>query len=1152
MNKIKGFLPFFGLVFTQMASATALMALLQLVLFRISPDAGQSFKLYILHLLLLLPFVLVMTPAGHISDKYPKERVLFSISLILLPLSLLIAFSFYQGLLALAYVFAFLFFIASAFISPAKYGFLKELVGVRYISAGTSLLTVSSIISISIVGLLVSFLFNQFVPNSITQPEELLRATFPISLSIFIFALCSLFFSRDLPEIGRTASDLRFQWRRYWNLAFARRKMKKVWNNRALRQSIIGLSMFWLIVFLLVFIFQKQLQPHHFEIKSIFNRGIFYSSIGLIIGCIYASRMSRAFIETGLIPLGTAGASISIFLIPVLPPVASLIAFFALGFFGGVFVVPMTSMLLYNTKPRSAGHVISINNAVQHVVMIIFYAVALTLLYIFNLSLNKLFFLLGIICLFGTIWALFALPQSLLRQLLRGILSARYRMDVRGVHHVPWEGPVLLVGNHISFIDWAFLQMACPRPLRFVIRRQSFEKWYIRLLLKQMNVIELDPSKPEEAMLLANEALKRKEAVVLFPEVAISRTGNVNRFRLNYSSALKDVPETTIVPFYIQGLWGSSYSMSSAGYRERIHKAGDRSVSVAFGESLPMDYSPVLVKNKVQELSITAWETYIRTLRPMASSWIRTAIRVGSSPSIFSPDGNHFSGTSLAAAALTFGKMIDKKTVGEKRIAILVPPTAPGIIANLACLIKAKTVINLNYTNPVMTMKYCCEQGGVKTIITARAFITKLTEKGLDFTPLFESYNILYMEDLKAELSKVSLVRNFIRARLLPAWWIEFWDFKKVSMDDIASILFSSGSEGNPKGVELTHFNLMGNIKQCMSVLNPGSDDVMLGVLPLFHAFGFSITSMMCIVEGVPVVTYPDPTDAKMIGRICAEFKVTIMVGTGTFLRMWGINRSVHPLMFGSVRAVWAGAEKIREEVRSLYRNKFQKEIYEGFGTTETTPVAAVNTLDTLMEDYQTVQQGNKPGTVGAPLPGTQFRIVDPETMEELPIGEDGLILIGGAQIMRGYLNDPDRTAQVITIIDGRRWYKTGDKGHVDEDGFLTIVDRYSRFAKLGGEMISLGSIEFKISESMALDGIDFCTVAVPDEIKGERIVLLFAGEEATEYVVREKVKSINLPPLMQPSAYLKLDHLPKLGSGKSDFVKSKAVAIDLLNKLGK
>lgn len=1152
MNKIKGFLPFFGLVFTQIASVTALMALLQLALFRISPDADQSFKLYVLHLLLLLPFILVMTPAGHISDKHPKERVLFVISLILLPLSLLVCFSFYEGLIHLAYVFAFLFFTVHAFLSPAKYGFLKELVGVRYISSGTALLTVFSIVSIAAVGLSTSYFFHRFVPQLAVAPQEVLNGVFPISISIFVFSLGSVFFSRYLPEIGRTASDLKFQWSRYFNFNFARRKVSKVWRNKALRQSIIGLSMFWLIVFLLVFIFQNQLQTNQFDIENLLKQGIFYSTIGLIVGSIYAAKMSKAFIETGLIPFGTAGASISIFLIPVLPPMVSLAAFFALGFFGGVFVVPVTSMLLYNTKPRSAGHVISISNAVQHTVMIVFYALVLFLIYGLNISLNKLFFVLGVICLIGTVWALLELPQSLLRQFLKLILSTRYRMDVRGINNVPWEGPVLLVGNHISYIDWALLQMASPRPIRFVIRRQSFEKWYVRLFLTQMNVIDLDPTNPEQAMSQANEALKRREAVAIFPEITISRTGNVNRFRLDYSTALSGVPETTLVPFYVQGLWGSSYSMSSAGYRDRIHKAGDRSVSVAFGEPLPVGSSTVAVKNKVQELSITAWETYIRTLRPLASSWIRTARRVKSAPSVFSADGNHFSGTSMAAAVLAFGKMIEKKTIGEKRIAILVPPTAPGIISNLACLIKAKTVINLNYSSPVSTMNYCCEQAGVKTIIAARAFVDKLTEKGLDLTPLLENYNILYMEDLKAELSKFSLIRHFIRARILPGWWIEFCDFKKVSMDDVASILFSSGSEGLPKGVELTHFNLMGNIKQCMSVLNPGADDVMLGVLPLFHAFGFSITSMMCIVEGVPVVAYPDPTDAKMIGRLCAEFKVTIMVGTGTFLRMWGTNRFVHPLMFASVRAVWAGAEKIREEVRTLYRNKFQKEIYEGFGTTETTPVAAVNTLDTLMEDFLTVQQGNKPGTVGAPLPGTQFRIVDPDTMQELPIGEDGLILIGGAQIMRGYLNDPERTAQVIVIFDGRRWYKTGDKGHVDEDGFLTIVDRYSRFAKIGGEMVSLGSIEFKISESMVLDGVDFCAVAVPDEIKGERVALLFSGEEAAEDEVREKIKSLNFPPLMQPSLFFKVEDLPKLGSGKSDFVKSKVLAVELQNQRNK
>ena len=250
--------------------------------------------------------------------------------------------------------------------------------------------------------------------------------------------------------------------------------------------------------------------------------------------------------------------------------------------------------------------------------------------------------------------------------------------------------------------------------------------------------------------------------------------------------------------------------------------------------------------------------------------------------------------------------------------------------------------------------------------------------------------------------------------------------------------------------------------------------------------------------------------------------------------------------MFEHVRGIYAGAEKIREDVRNLYRSKFKLEIFEGFGCTETTPVASVNTKDFLLDDYKTVVVGNKPGTVGVPMPGCQFRIVDPDTLEELPLGTDGLILIGGAQIMKGYLNDPERTANAIAMIDGRRWYKTGDKGHIDEDGFLTIVDRYSRFAKLGGEMVSLGAVDFKISENPLFDEIDHFAVAVPDGTKGEKIVLLYSGDKP-EDEVKTMLRQIGLPALMVPGAVLKLDELPKLGSGKFDVQTGKKIAMERL-----
>lgn len=1145
MNKISGFFSFFGLVFSQVAATAVVVALMELVFSRMGLSSTSSWQFYVLHLLLLLPCILFLTPAGFVSDKFRKEQVLLVTSVLMLPISLIFGLAAYLGNLPLAYVGAGLFFVAQAFHSPAKYGYMKELMGVKFLAAGSGITMILTFLAIVIAGASTGFAFERLVPISIDF-KHLMQSLMPIAMSVVVLELISIFFSVRLPAIGHYDDDLKFPWDRYVNFLFARRKLSKAWKNHAVRQSIIGLSMFWTMIFLLVFVVQDS-----FSSGALFHKGnlISYSvlgvAVGLIVGLAYAMKMSKSFIETGLIPMGTGGAAILVFAIPFIPRPYNAIAFALLGFFAGIYMLPMLSMLLYHTKPRSAGHVLSINFAVQSLCIVVFDALVILALRYLGFDRMNLFFILGVVCVAGTIWALWALPQTLLRQLLRTVLSVHYKFLVRGLKHIPWEGPVLLVGNHLSYIDWALIQMASPRPLRMVVCHQTYEKWYIRLLLKQMNVIDLDLAKPAEAMEKAHEALLRGEAVVVFPENALSPTGNVNVFRLDYSACVNGVENVNIVPFYIQGLWGSSYSNASAGYRTIVHSGG-RVVSIAFGKALPAETSPVQVKRAVQELSITAWEAYDRQLRPVANSWIRTAKRKKNSPVVFSPDGKHFSGYSLATAALTFSKIIDSMTKGEKCVGVLIPPSGPGIFVNMALLIKGKTVTNLNYSSTPETMDYCCQIADVKTIVTAKVFVDKLKKKGVDMDLLLNKHNVLYMEDLAKKAPKSTLVMNFLRVMLLPAWYLELRFFKKVNLDDVATIIFSSGSEGRPKGVELTHLNLMGEIKQSAHALNPGPEDVFLGILPLFHAFGFSITTMMCLVEGIPIATCPDPTDARLVGRVCAEFKVSVMVATGTFLRMWGGSRHVHPLMFSHLRLIYAGAEKIREDVRTLFRNKFKIEIFEGFGCTETTPVAAVNTFDTLMDDYKTVQVGNKPGTVGAPLPGTQFRVVDPDTMEELPLGEDGLILIGGTQVMKGYLKDPERTEKALTLIDGHRWYKTGDKGHIDEDGFITIVDRYSRFAKLGGEMVSLGAVDFKISECPAFDQIEHFAVAVPDGSKGEKIALVYCGEPS-EDEMKKMLKEVGLPPLMLPGYVVKVDSLPKLGSGKADVQTGKKIAIERL-----
>ena len=1132
MKKNQGFFSYYGLVFSQVAIATIFVGTMELVFGRMGFTATGSWQFYVLHLLFLLPCVLLLTPAGYFSDKYPKERVLLYTTLLSLPVLGIFCFGVYEKSVPLVLVSVGLFFILQAFQSPARGGYLKELMGVRNLAYGT--------------GILMIVCFSAFVLSGLGLAlASLEEAMLPVLIAVGVLQMLGIVFAMRLPAIGAFDREMKFPWKRYWNLVFARRKFLKAWSNRGIRQSIIGLSMFWVLIFLMVFVIQDQFcSGSLFGLDALVNYAILGAAIGLIGGFAFAMRMSNNFIETGLVPMGTAGSAILIYLIPFIPRPYNAIAFALLGFCAGMYMLPMFALLLYNSKPRSAGHVLAVNNMVQNLCVIAFDVLAILSMRLLGLDRMDLFFLLGIFCTAATVWALWIMPQSLLRQLLRTTLSLHYKFIVNGLKNLPWEGPVFLVSNHISYIDWALIQMASPRPLRFVLSRRSYEKWYVRLILSQMNVIDLDLAHPEKAMQEAHESLLRGEAVVVFPENALSPTGNVNRFRLDYSSAIKDVPKLTLLPLYVQGLWGSSYSMASAGYQDIVHSGG-RIVSVAFGKPVPVDCGNVQMLRSIQELSITAWEAYIRRLRPVPNSWIRASKRRKNSPLVFSPDGKHFSGYSLATAAITFANVFDKLLgKDEKCVGILIPPSGPGIFTNLAMLIKARTVCNLNYSSTPETMDYCCKVAGVKTIVTAHAFVDKLKQKGVDLEgKLLCNYTVYYMEDLaKQQVKKPTLILNFLRVMLLPAWYLEKRFFKKVSLDDVATIIFSSGSEGTPKGVELTHFNLMGNIKQCASVINVGPEDVFLGLLPMFHAFGFSITTMLCMVEGVPVATCPDPTDVRLIGRMAAEFKVTIMVATGTFLRMWGTSRYIHPLMFEHVRGIYAGAEKIREDVRNLYRSKFKLEIFEGFGCTETTPVASVNTKDFLLDDYKTVVVGNKPGTVGVPMPGCQFRIVDPDTLEELPLGTDGLILIGGAQIMKGYLNDPVRTENAIAMFNGRRWYKTGDKGHIDEDGFLTIVDRYSRFAKLGGEMVSLGAVDFKISENALFEDIDHIAVPVPDGAKGEKIVLLYSGDKS-EDEVKTMLRQIGLPPLMVPGAVLKLDELPKLGSGKFDVQTGKKIA---------
>jgi len=565
---------------------------------------------------------------------------------------------------------------------------------------------------------------------------------------------------------------------------------------------------------------------------------------------------------------------------------------------------------------------------------------------------------------------------------------------------------------------------------------------------------------------------------------------------------------------------------------------------VNFSHAIDIHSSAAEVKKAVFDLSVQSWKHYAQTLPVLQKAWIHSAKYVGSNLCMADSTGVEVSGNKFITGTLMMASKLKPELKGSQNIGLLLPTSVGGSMGNMAVLTLGKTIVNLNYSAGEESLQHALKIADITKIVASKQFVTKLKAKGFDMTAVLKDVDVVYLEDVKKSMGKVRGLFTMLLVKILPVSILSMLFVKNAHLDDTAAILFSSGSEGTPKGIELSHKNMMGNIKQTTTLLNPTDNDVMLGTLPIFHSFGLTVTTLLPLIEGIPVASHPDPTDGFGIGKMAAKYEATILLATATFLRLYTRNRKLIPLMLKDIRMVVAGAEKLPLEIRDEFKKKFGLDIYEGYGATETTPVASGNMPDVLMHDSWKPQIGQKVGTVGLPLPGSAFRIVDPESFETLKTGEEGMILIGGTQIMKGYIGDPEKTASVIKELDDIRWYITGDKGRLDEDGFLTIVDRYSRFAKVAGEMVSLGLVESEIAKVLG-ENDQISISALPDEKKGEKLVLLLEGEMEVE-VLQESIKSLGLNPLFIPSKYFKVEELPKLGTGKADFKGAKKLAGDL------
>lgn len=1053
LMNIRGFIPYILVVFFNSMLDLGHKITLQSTAFKAFDGSELLIWSAVINALILLPFIVLFSPSGFLSDRFDKTKIIRYSALSSIIITTLITISYYAGWFYFSVVLMFILAVQSAIYSPAKYGAIKELFGVENLTKTNAIVQSLVIISILLSSLFFAYIFEHLFDNSTQNPDEILTFIAPIGFILIAFSIFEYMLATKIPKTNNFDNSLKFKFSKYISGNYLVNNFKETTKHNTILFSIILLAILFSISQTIIAIFPEYLKTN-LGVSSVIIPQIVLapSGVGIMIGGFIATKTSKYTIEKGIIPLGAIGLVLSLLYIQNPDVYIIGFAFLTYGMFFGMMIIPLGALIQYYAPKHTLGKILASNNLIQSVFM--FIALLLTA-YVSSMGISSKYIIITliIIAFFTSLGVIMVMLKSLILFIIKFVILRFYNIKGVNVENIPKQGGVLLLGNHISYLDWAALQIAYPKTIRFVIEKSIYNRWYVKPIFKLFNLIPISKGASKESLKEISTALKNGDTVALFPEGYLSRNGRINSFLRGYEVAVKELENATIIPFYIHGLWGSKLSHSK-------YKDKNKNVIVAFGNSLDITTKAIVVEQKVKDLSADIWQNNFNEKDNIAQLFIKN---IKKNKRFFSADmlGGKISGKKILTMSLLIRKWLKNNTQNQQNIGIILPSAPVSLATNMSVFLLGKTAINLNYTTGISPLLSAISQAEVKTIVSSKKFIEKLKTKGIDLSEIEDK--CLYFEDFKAQVSKLTGLFTFIKTIVYPAWLLNLLYNAKTTINNIATILFSSGSEGSPKGIVLTHKNLIANTHQVRYILNYDQNDKIIGTLPVFHSFGLTVCTILPAISGIPVIYHADPRDGLNIGRLTSKYKGTILLGTATFLRLYTRNSKLHPTMFASVKKVIAGAEKLQQSVREGFRQKFGLDIYEGYGASETSPVATCNTPDIYISAYSKVLQGQKHGTIGKSLPGTKIIIIDSETLQELNIGEEGMIAISGPQVMSEYLNNLEKTNEVLKKIDGRTYYLTGDKGKIDSDGFITIVDRYSRFAKIGGEMVSLSSVEEQI-----------------------------------------------------------------------------------------
>lgn len=1066
----------------------------------------------------ILPFFIFSGYAGFLADAYNKRSVLiYTKSLEIIAMALTLP-AFWLGRIEIMLVILFLMALQSTFFSPAKYGILPEMLPEKELSRANGLLEMSTFIAIILGTAAGSIVFSVF--------KDRLGI---VGVILFIIAIIGTLTSFGITKVPGVYSGKSFSWNPWTEISGG---LKTIVKSKVLFFSVAGITYFWFLGALL----QMDILLLGKEVMGLGDSwtGILITFLGLGIGfgSIMAGRLSGDKIEPGLVPLGSLGMAFFSIILSYSHHSYALtaVSLLFLGYSGGLFIVPLNAILQQKSAKEEKGRIIGTNNFVNTGGILLASLVFWIMRDILDIQADRIIFIFGIVTLFSTGYVVKRLPDYLLRFVLWFMTHTLYRIRIIGKENVPQKGPALIVCNHVSFADAMFVGACVHRFIRFMIYRSFYEMKSIRWFLRIMRVIPIADGNRREVLLAiekARQELKAGHVVCIFAEGMLTRTGHLLPFKKGFERIVEglDVP---VVPVHLDRVWGSVFSFKGGAFFWKMPSQFPYPVTVSFGAPLR---SPGVfqARQAVMELGSEAMEHRRATDDMLHLRFMKTARRRWRDFCMADSTGKRLTFGNALVAGILLSKFM-RKADGEQAIGIMLPASVAGALANIAALMAGKTAVNLNFMAGKEAIRSALNQSGVKTIVTSRAFLSKME--------LPEEDGMVFLEDALAAFSDKEKAMTAALAYVLPSAFLKMlFSPGKKDPGRLATIIFTSGSTALPKGVMLTHHNIISNIEGISQIFHLTKKDTMMGALPLFHSFGYTGTVWFPLVHGFGAVYHVNPMDAKTIGHMSKEHGATIIIGTPTFYNAY--IKKCGTEEFKTLRYAVAGAEKLKDGTAREFREKFGLDLLEGYGCTELSPVVSVNVPDYHHKNIQ--QTGHKPGTVGHPIPGVSARVADIDTGKMLGPGMEGMLLIKGPNVMKGYLGMPEETQKALK--DG--WYVTGDIASMDADGFIKIVDRVSRFSKLGGEMVPHLKVEEEIIAAARCAAI---VTSVPDEAKGERLVAFYAGTEMTPDELWHRLQGSGLPKLWIPKkdGLHRIDEIPLTGTGKADLRRIKRMALEM------